>query len=161
MTDKNPFPIWKPISPITFLFWFSMAYIYQSILSYTIQPTNIRMKLIVGSAGQSPCLPLDAFQTNEGEVQGGGRKRKSRVTSVHTEGNPHLHTLQSGSSVFLYTLQPHNSEGSSRQFLINKEHQSSSEDCLQQFGFQTFVEPHYSKTSYSLVQKIENIPKTP
>lgn len=51
-----------------------------------------------------------------------------------------------GVSVLASALQPHDHEGSSRQLLVNEEHESSSEDCLQQLGFEAFVESHNSKT---------------
>ena len=51
-----------------------------------------------------------------------------------------------GVSVFARALQSHDHEGSSRQLLVNEEHESSSEDCLQQLGFKAFVESHNSKT---------------
>jgi hypothetical protein len=57
-----------------------------------------------------------------------------------------IFTLSCGISVLVCILQPHYGKGSSCQFLINKEHESSSEDCLKQFGLKAFVESHDSKT---------------
>lgn len=51
-----------------------------------------------------------------------------------------------GASVLARALQPHDHEGGSHQFLVNEEHESSSQDCLQQLGFKAFVESRNSKT---------------
>lgn len=66
-----------------------------------------------------------------------------------------------GVSVLARALQPHDHEGGGRQFLVNEEHERSSQDRLQQLGFKAFVESRNSKTPYSLVKEIENVPKTP
>lgn len=75
---------------------------------------------------------------------------KRGTASLHREGSPVLSISEclavEGASALVCALQPHDREGSSRQFLINEEHESSSEGCLQQFGFKAFVESHYSKT---------------
>lgn len=51
-----------------------------------------------------------------------------------------------GVSVLARALQPHDHEGGGRQFLVNKEHERSSQDRLQQLGFKAFVESYNSKT---------------
>lgn len=123
------------------------------------------IKVTTGPVCHTPCTPLDAFQAKEGNICGGRSQSQRRIISLHSRGNLPLEHLRNfsreGVSVCVCTLQPHNCEGGSCQFLINKEHESSSEDCLQQFGLQAFVESQYSKTPYSLVKKIENIRRLP
>lgn len=58
-----------------------------------IQPTVLTIKLVIGSAGYTPCLPLDAFEASEGKIHSGKSKSKRRITFHHTEGNPHRDRL--------------------------------------------------------------------
>ena len=51
-----------------------------------------------------------------------------------------------GVSVLARALQPRDHEGGGRQFLVNEEHERSSQDRLQQLGFKAFVESRNSKT---------------
>lgn len=95
------------------------------------------------------------------ELEGAGMK--SRIASLLAGGGkPHSsRSAGAGPSVLVRAPQPHDGEGGSCQLLVDQEHERGCEHSLQQFGFQTFVESHYSKPPDSLVKKIENVPKTP
>lgn len=149
--------------PQTFVFKFSIMFSVHISPAFTqIQPTIIKIKLVIGPAGYS-IYPQKFFKPTRVIFVEGGAWVKGEQLLLAWKETPHLEKLLhfQGASVLVCILQSHDCEGSSCQFLINKEHESSSEDCLQQFGFKAFVQSYYSKTPYSLVKKIENISKTP